>query len=85
MPVENVLLLMTSAATTPAHRLADCELRLQARGCQRRRPQRLGLRDAEVLDLRIDALDADAQVLLERELHCIVHRQAPGRARLVEL
>ncbi|PYQ88381.1 MAG: hypothetical protein DMG02_17520 [Acidobacteria bacterium] len=32
---------------------------------------------ADILNLRIDPLDPDAEVLLQRQLHRFVHRQAP--------
>ena len=40
-----------------------------------RRPTPCGLVDGEVLQLRIDALDLDVEVLLERQLHGLVERQ----------
>ena len=40
----------------------------------RRRPERARLRNADVLDLRINTLDPDAEILLERELHGVINR-----------
>src|SRR3954451_12383759 len=44
-----------------------------------RRPERARLPDADVLDLRIDPLDADAQVLLEREPRRVVDGEPAHR------
>ena len=46
---------------------------------QVRRPERPRLRDADVLNLRVEPLDPDAEVLLERQLDGVVDRQAADR------
>jgi hypothetical protein len=44
-------------------------------------PERLRLRDGDVLNLRVDPIGPNAEVLLERESDRFVHRQAPYGGR----